>query len=75
MLTMYRAAQITNEALKSVKPLIIHKYWLRTQRIVEAYQLGQSLEKKSTRKRSTPITGEYGLQRLKGIWNRPGASK
>jgi len=29
-----------NEALESVIPLLIHKYWLRTERIVEAYRTG-----------------------------------
>jgi len=29
-----------NEALESVKLSLIHKYWLRTQRIVEAYRTG-----------------------------------
>jgi hypothetical protein len=51
MLTMYRAAQITNEALKSVKPLLIHKYWLRTQRIVEAYRTGAKFGEEEYKKK------------------------
>jgi hypothetical protein len=54
-----------NEALESVIPLLIHKYWLRTERIVEAYRTSAKFGDEEYQK-MVYTTGEYRLQRLKG---------